>query len=137
MNEDLVVFCSCTNRSDSLHRPIGSAVDRIAVNREPVTDRAQAFLKFRLNGSIRPRSDVEQEIASTARNFDQTANQKLCRFKVPIVDAVRPLVVDGHTGFPKLKFLELWNSRLEFVVDACVHGIESHVLRRNSLGDEL
>src|SRR5438132_11565594 len=120
-----------------MHRPIGSSVDRNAVNREPITDLALTFLKFRLNISIQPLSYVEHEIPSTARNFDQTSNQKLCRFKVAIVDAVRPLVVDGHTGLPKLKFLGLWNHGLEFLVDACVHGIESHVLRRNPLGDKL
>src|SRR5260370_27378288 len=137
VNEDLVVFCSGANRSDSCHRSIGSAVKRSAVNREQVADRAQAFLKFRLNSSIRPRSDVEQEIPSTARNFDQTSNQKLCRFKVPIVDVVCPLVVDGHTGLPKLKFLGLWDHRLEFLVDAGVDALESHVLPSNPFRDEL
>jgi len=65
------------------------AVNRITIYGEPVADRAQAFLKLRLDGSVGPWTDIEQKTSSTACDLDQASNQELGGLEIILNTASR------------------------------------------------
>ena len=50
---DGLIVCSGAQTCNALHWPVGSAVNRVAIQREPIAYCAEPLLKLRLNLTIR------------------------------------------------------------------------------------
>src|SRR5580704_1988218 len=77
MHEDCFALHRGPNCVHALDGTITCAVDRLAVDGQPISDRSQPLLELRLNGAVRLWPHVEQKITSAAGDLDQRADQVL------------------------------------------------------------
>jgi hypothetical protein len=137
VEEEFPVFCGGSNRFHVLHWSVRRPVYGFAVNREPIADSPETLLKFRLDQTVGLRSDVQQEVAATAGDFDEAPNEKLRRFIFTIIRVICPRLVYGHAGLPQLKIFWQWDYFLPFLLNAGVSRRKTHALCRDRSRDEL
>jgi len=96
----ITIFLRCGRPQFLSKRTGGGAVNRLAVDFQPLADLQQAF-RFRWRnhtGRIRPH--VEQVIPAFAGDVNQVAQQRLGGFEIVVVGFVAPGVIDRHARFP-------------------------------------
>src|ERR1700694_1841022 len=100
MDKYCSAFLGSSQVFEPLNRTIFGSIDRFAVDREPIANRPQSLLKFRLNDAVGLRANIEQEVAAAARDLNQAANEEVSRFVIQIIFVIGPCVVNGHAGLP-------------------------------------
>ena len=85
----------------ALHRPERGAVDPRAVPLEPAADLAQGRLELGLDGAVRARPDVHQQVAAARRHLDEVGDDVGAGLAAREVRRPRPLPAEGVAGLPR------------------------------------
>src|ERR1700736_2457636 len=128
MKEEFPSLCRGSNGLHVLNWSVSRPVYGFPVDREPIADGAKTLLKFRLDQPVRLRTNVQQEVTATARDFHKAPNEKLCRLIFSIVRVICRSLVDGHAGFPQLKIFWRGSQFLRFPLNAGIGCGKTHAL---------
>ncbi len=106
-------------------RPVGCPVDGLAVHLEPGADPQQALLELRLDGPLRRRTDIQQEVAALAGDLNERTDQLRDRLVVAVVLVVGPGTVDGHASFPEPELLRRRDGLRDDLLGSLVVAVEA------------
>src|SRR5207253_1793325 len=83
--------------------PRSRAIDRFAVDRQPLADLLQGLLLRLRDGAVRARPDIQQEGAVLADDVDQVADDLSRRLVVLLTHVAPGVLRDGRIGLPEVR----------------------------------